>query len=1820
MFGQNNSSGFGGGTGGFGQNNQQTGGLFGSNTNTTGNSLFGSQNNNAGGFGQNTAQPLFGSSTGGGLFGNRNPPPATAPAPAPAPAPGSAGTGFGMNSGTGSGLFGQSSAPAFGGTNTSSGGGLFGNAGGAAAPSAGSAFSFGSNNPGTTGGFGSTPANTGSTGGFFGSQNNSSGSTGFGAQPPSGGGMFGSASTGQAPAFGSSGFGAGSTNTINGTDNPPYAVTSEKDAQTNGTSAFQSITCMPAYRQYSFEELRLQDYNQGRRFGNPANVTSTPSTFGSTPGFGTSTTGFGQTATPTSNSITPFGSSNTNTNTGGGLFGGGPAFGANNPSTTSGFGANTTNTGGGGLFGQSNQASTTPSTGLFGGAGSGSTFGQQKPAFGFGSNTNTGSGSGGLFGSSTSNPATNTAGTGAGTGTGGGLFGNAGGGFGASTAGTGFGSSAPNNPPASNPPGGGLFGFGNNATSGTNTSAPGSSGLGSGSGFSFGANNAASKPSGFGFGSSTGTGTGTGTSAPATSGFSFGQPSSTAPKPAFGTGSTAPSAKPAGGGLFGGFGANSTPSTATNNAAGNTGSTGGLFGNTGSTAGGLFGSTNTNTGGSGLFGNNTALNNPPNTGGGLLGSGTNTSTTPGAGLFNKPSTGPGLFGSNNTLQQPSTTGSSGLFGSSNMNNQAQPSTLGSGLFGGASQSGQQQQQPLQASIDQNPYGSNPLFSSTVSQTAPTSIQEPIASPLTTQPAPKKAASLPQFWLSPRSSSRSTVASISPFAKSAVMNSATAPSKPKSLHLFDSLNDDVLLSKDAFTPRQNIKKLVITPKVSRDEMFRNENISKPSEEVSKTNDAMKQETTKVESDRTYTLPDGYWMKPGVEELVKYPKDKLTTVPQFCVGRSGYGQVSFLKPVDLTKFEKFEDIPVNVVLFEKKICSVYPEEGSSPPVGEGLNVPAIITLENAWPLSRETREPIKDVDHPRYAQHMKRLQKIKETEFIDFNDGKWTFKVQHFSKYGLFDEDSENDEDLEDEPANNEVSLNRDLGNSEMYEKSSHQGSQCNKTQLTHNTPGSFPPNNQLNTFRKFNDQNDNFDDNSSKKAKVQTEVLGASYPVSSKDNKIEKEDETNDLLSNMTDSPNDSNELKNEDILEDESDEVLDANVQNSKEAVSNLINPSTWLEHLNLGLQRSVLIKSKMANTSSSVQGNKEATGSFAYDQYDLEKDLFGGSIIAKNVSTDFTDTGAKNIPKFHLYPNGSYVQIKNGILKMDSAENLFSLSSTRNENLIKLFEYQLSKSEVYVDANGVCSISPRLSMVVGDLVAFTKSVDQIKVWELASILFDKKDFEVPVSLSLEAREVLSEKLVRDCLSEWITKIVKEEILAKAQKATSSEEKIFILLTGNQISLACEEAVNSENNRLSTLIPLVDSDFDIQAEVKQQLNQWRERGDLAYINKYTRLIFELLSGNTNLAEGCGRSGEEGYVSSMFVSQELSWICAFGLKLWYNTDINIAEAMSLYMESLKMYEKELQRPTVYSDSNGEIYDLMFLLLKAYAVGATLEEFTLPESAKCHPLDYRVVWQLAIFLSKARGICDFSDRDGGMDEVVGEDGIHFKPQSVRADILTLSLASQLESMGYWQWSLFVLLHAENVEIRISSIKNCLARNVKMGLTDYDEKLVSDLLIPKSWIHEAKALSARYNGEHAKEVTFLQEANLFEEAHTCLIRSIAPQAIISNNFKELKCLLEGFRERMEGVVGWNFGGQLYSDYLDLVDGKYENNVEMLKFILQRITVALKEAESQSIHQKASLYKMTRYVNKLCLSQSLDDVAFSLPLTTANSLQNLQYVSVQF
>jgi len=143
---------------------------------------------------------------------------------------------------------------------------------------------------------------------------------------------------------------------------------------------------------------------------------------------------------------------------------------------------------------------------------------------------------------------------------------------------------------------------------------------------------------------------------------------------------------------------------------------------------------------------------------------------------------------------------------------------------------------------------------------------------------------------------------------------------------------------------------------------------------------------------------YWMKPSLEELRRAGHEELVAVKGLVVGRVGYGQITFLEPVDLTNVPKLAALLGELVRFDDKECSVYPDsdDAEKPPPGVGLNVRARIELVRCWPLDKASREPIKDPNHPMAVRHLKRLRSMKHTQFgnFDWEEGKWTFTVDHF----------------------------------------------------------------------------------------------------------------------------------------------------------------------------------------------------------------------------------------------------------------------------------------------------------------------------------------------------------------------------------------------------------------------------------------------------------------------------------------------------------------------------------------------------------------------------------------------------------------------------------------------------------------------------------------------------------------------------------------------------------------------------------------------------------------------------------------------------------
>nr|OQO26906.1 hypothetical protein B0A51_07353 [Rachicladosporium sp. CCFEE 5018] len=1061
-----------GGFGGFGGSNNSTSSPFGAAkpagfgapaATTAGGSMFGGGTSTAGGFGGGGG---FGATnnTGGGLFGASKP----------------AATGFGANA-TSGGLFGSSTGGGFGGSTQQNNNPFGGSTGAASNPFGGAAA------PAASTGFGSTAGNSGS---------------GF--------------------AFGGGNAGAAAS-TTQGTPAAPYTATTEKEAGTsNTTNAYQSLTFQQPFQNKSFEELRVEDYVQNKRYPQ-GNSFGSGSTFG---GFGG-----GNAAQPAQ--------------TGGGLFG-------NSGSTSTGFGGGNAGTGfgggatSGGLFGQNKPATTS----LFGGANTSSA----APSTGFGA---TATGGGGLFGNSAQQPAT-----------GGGLFGGSGstGGFGANASGGGLFGQANQAQPAK--PAFGGFGASNNTTAST----------GFRGGFGATQQPAAQQPAQSGglFGNSTSGGFG----ANNTSGGLFGGTNQAKPATGglFGNSTTTNNT---GGGLFGGSGAQSNTFGQSQPAAGglfgsapqNNTTGGGLFGNNAAkpATGGLFGNSTSGTGGS-LFGNNQQQNTGASTS--LFGGGQQAQQT--GGLFGnsqaKPATG-GLFGASNNGTQ-----AGGLFGGAQQNNNAGGNSLfgnsqgqGNSLFGnsqgqnqagnslfGNSQQQQPQQNQLTATLTGDPYGNAQLFSSLAAPSPPVG---PLATPLSGARAPAKprasllssirsgssmlgasqsmtpkarpgygfsystynSPSSGSFNLSPGASSllrpagsigsalsgrlskslstsnlRSEVGAGSGLlrtpmngqsslllggsllgsgsgslgsasmrrlkidrnvrsdlfgptpsaAPQATPNSTEEPTYPdlecqerdtqrggprKSVS-FDnngatdqssSGNSGALVIRqddDETTPTST--PAPVAPPASRQNSSRV--LSSVVEEGSATKPAASKQSagTKSKPDPKVKIPPGdYWTQPSMKTIRSMSRQQLSAVKDFKIGRANVGVILFNpgKTVDLSAVPLDDLLPdeeqgkMAIVRLIPRNATVYlePFDNIKPPIGQGLNVPSTIHLEQSWPRSAKRSQgarPDAIAASRELSAHKMRLSKVGGTTLKDYDPdtGVWTFTVPHYTSYGL-DSDDEDDDD-------------------------------------------------------------------------------------------------------------------------------------------------------------------------------------------------------------------------------------------------------------------------------------------------------------------------------------------------------------------------------------------------------------------------------------------------------------------------------------------------------------------------------------------------------------------------------------------------------------------------------------------------------------------------------------------------------------------------------------------------------------------------------------------------------------------------------------------
>lgn len=153
---------------------------------------------------------------------------------------------------------------------------------------------------------------------------------------------------------------------------------------------------------------------------------------------------------------------------------------------------------------------------------------------------------------------------------------------------------------------------------------------------------------------------------------------------------------------------------------------------------------------------------------------------------------------------------------------------------------------------------------------------------------------------------------------------------------------------------------------------------------------------------------YYTEPRIQELAAMERAKpgfCCRVKDFVVGRHGYGSIKFIGETDVRRLDL-----ESLVQFNNREVIVYMDESKKPPVGQGLNKPAEVTLLNIKCIDRKTGNHYTEgpkID--RYREMLKRKAEDQGAEFVSYDPikGEWKFRVNHFSKYRLGDEDEDED---------------------------------------------------------------------------------------------------------------------------------------------------------------------------------------------------------------------------------------------------------------------------------------------------------------------------------------------------------------------------------------------------------------------------------------------------------------------------------------------------------------------------------------------------------------------------------------------------------------------------------------------------------------------------------------------------------------------------------------------------------------------------------------------------------------------------------------------
>ncbi|KAK4764700.1 hypothetical protein SAY86_025790 [Trapa natans] len=908
---------------------------------------------------------------------------------------------------------------------------------------------------------------------------------------------------------------------------------------------------------------------------------------------------------------------------------------------------------------------------------------------------------------------------------------------------------------------------------------------------------------------------------------------------------------------------------------------------------------------------------------------------------------------------------------------------------------------------------------------------------------------------------------------------------------------------------------------------------------------------------------YYMLPSLEDLAaRESKDPgyLSRVRDFTVGRFGYGCVKFLGETD-ARWLDLNDI----VKFNRHEVVVYEDESAKPAVGHGLNKPAEVTLVLQIPSVCSGDGQVDNV--------VVKLREVTERQgatFVsyDTNHGLWKFLVQHFSRFGLSDDDEE-DITMDDAPEVVTAEIKRDDTSDvdDEFEMSPAD------PELAHSLPshlGLDPV--RMREMRMLMFPADEDMEDYVKTHSHQKSSLRKGYERSlQKSTKVDQ----NSSPSSVRKTPM----------------ALIGYKPSNTDSGPNGTILLSQHKKEMPF---------KKLKTGGFSLDISSETPVSGYYSRNVVDSGLFmgrsfrvgwgpNGILVHSGAAVGSNNSGKllSSVITLEKVAIDKAVRDENDKVRKELVELAFDAPMNLHQAIeheardVEVGSFKLKIQQLVADRvvlSDICrnyvDIVERQLEVPG-LSSSTRLVlmHQVMVWELIKVLFSERDYngqsksagadneeDVMEDMKDGSPEVDPEALPlirRAEFSCWLQEYVCHRVQAEVSSLSESDylENLFSLLTGRQLDTAVELAVSKGDVRLALLLSQAGGSSANRSDISRQLDLWRMNGlDFNFIEKDRIKIYELLAGN---------------IDGALRDVKIDWKRSLGLLMWYQLppDTSLSAIFKTYQGWLNDGRAPYPFP-VYIDegpiedarhwSIKDRFDLSYYLMLLHANQGSdfgfLKRMFSSFSSTNDPLDCHMIWHLRALL-EAIGAISSND-------------LH---------VLDMGFVSQLLCLGQIHWAIYVILHMpyrrDCPYVQVTVVREILFQYCECWSSDESQqKFIKDLGVPSAWLHEAMAIYYNYYGDVSKSLDHFLKCHNWQKAHSIFVSSVSHSLFLSGMHSDIWRLVSLMEEYKSEIENWELGAGIYISFYSLRSSLVDNDSIMGEpEALESKNVACKEFLSQ-------------------------------------------------